>query len=572
MQEVPADDTISQDIVDFVRQRAASDEYAAYCRNLLAELLEIDTSVTSDVARLATNESQLFDLLASEISALLGQEGQVERCPIDPGIAEDPFYSKPYYAADAWSRIPAAGEVYDGRCNLVVVVDPGSPGTACIHNAHIDTVAPFFSPKVDGQLISGRGACDAKGQAALLLGQIKLLREVQDRFGRDRVGPRAYHFVIDEESGGNGTLSIARDPRWAGQEVVVYEPTSNRPHPANRGALWYRCRMSPGTGRRGAKPLEMMPFVVTAMEAAGARIRQESEHELFSPENVQTNHGILGCYGSHPSAVNDHVALVITIDATANPERVQMRLVEMIDAVLVDYCRTYGDKTKQIDPVTGAPLLSRHYEVILDPQPGVLQYRLDFFGKAGHMGAVSECDNAITKAAYVMRALLKVAQNYPAVEATGRLADQPGEPESLILEGGQGFLPTHSLQQIAAGLTEAARAGVREYCQFKQLEFRSDMVEMTFDKLHNEAYASPLGCPVFRAFEASHRGLGLRWPEPRGWGVSSDARIYAHAGHNVVTFGPGSLYAAHSDTESIDLQQIQTALAISAMAAVSLGR
>jgi len=561
---------LDRQMADLIRLRAASDEYAAYCRNLLAELLEIDTAMTADLPCLAANESRVFDLLTSEIETLLGPAGRIERCPIDPAIAEHPLYSQPYYAAQESGHLPPVQDVYRNRCNLVVTVDAHAPGTPCIYNAHIDTVAPHFDPSVDGQLVTGRGTCDAKGQVVLLLAQIKLLRELQDRFGASSTAPRIYHFVIDEESGGNGTLSLARQPQWSGCEVVVHEPTANIPHPANRGALWYRCALSSAARSERAKPIEMMPFVVTAIEETGRQLRDQSQHPLFAPQHVQTNHGILGCYGSHPSAVNDHVALTITIKATANPERIQMRLVEMIEAVLADYCRAYGDKTRQIDPTTGQPLLRRHYELRFEPVRDALRYRLDFFGKAGHMAAVRECDGAITKAAYVLRALLKVAQNYPMVEATGQLADQSTDADPLILEGGQGFVPTHSLQEVARHLTDAVHAGVRQYCRFKQIPFAEEMVEVSFAKLRNDAYASPLDCPAFQAFAAAHQALGLRWPAPTGWGVSCDARIYAHHGHNVVTFGPGSLDRAHSPNESIDIRQIQSALAISASAATAL--
>ena len=186
------------------------------------------------------------------------------------------------------------------------------------------------------------------------------------------------------------------------------------------------------------------------------------------------------------------------------------------------------------------------------------------------MGALAECDGAITKAAFVLRALMKAAGNYPQIEAHGRLADGPSS-DPLILEGGQGFVPTHSLEDVTRRLAEAAQAGIQQYCQFRQVRFRPEMVCMSFEKLHNEAYASNLDCPVFRAFETAYRALGLAWPEPAGWGVSCDARIYAYYGHSVVTYGPGSVERAHGDGEWIDVRHIQQALVAAALAAVALG-
>ena len=559
----------SPQIVDFVTRRAATDEYAAYCRNLLAELIEIDTSIGPDLDRVTRNESRTFDVLESEIKGIVGGEAMIERCPIDPAIETDRFYSVPYYAATTACPRPTAERVYRDRTNLVVRVDTEAPGVGCVHNSHVDTVAPYVAGRPNGEQVLGRGACDAKGQLVLMVAQMKLLEELRRTFGSVPGGPRAYHFVIDEESGGNGSLSLAREARLSGYEVVVHEPTGNVPHPANRGAVWYRCAMS-SCGDAGISPLEMMPFVVTSLEAAGRQLREQSHHELFEPEQVQTNHGVLGGYGRHPSAVNDHVAVTVTIKATANPERIQMRLVEIIDAMLTEYTRVYGDKTRQIDPATGERVLARHYEVRSEPSEEGLRYRIDFFGKAGHMGALAECDGAITKAAFVLRALMKAAGNYPQIEAHGRLADGPSS-DPLILEGGQGFVPTHSLEDVTRRLAEAAQAGIQQYCQFRQVRFRPEMVCMSFEKLHNEAYASNLDCPVFRAFETAYRALGLAWPEPAGWGVSCDARIYAYYGHSVVTYGPGSVERAHGDGEWIDVRHIQQALVAAALAAVALG-
>ncbi|MFQ6047925.1 MAG: M20/M25/M40 family metallo-hydrolase [Phycisphaerae bacterium] len=562
--------TIQPSVVDFTRQRADSDEYAAYCRNILTELVEIDTAITDDLDRLRTNEAAVFDIIESELRGLLGDNVLIERCPIDPAIADDLFYSKTYYTAAQRGQPLPAEQTYRDRYNLVATL-PGRHGSTpgVIYNAHIDTVAPHFGPRAEGRRVIGRGACDAKGQVVLWLAQIKLLQELDERFGLSPPGQQVYHFVIDEETGGNGTLSLVRSGRWAGYEVVVAEATSTVPHPANRGAVWYCCQLR-SSGQPQARPLEMMPFVVTRLEQLGQQIRTESNHPLFGPEHVQTNHGVMGCYGKHPSAVNDHIALTISLQTTANPERIQMRIVEIIDAILAEYCRKYGDKTRQIDPATGQPKLAQHYRLGFEPASPPLRYRLDVYGKAGHMGAVQHCDGAITKAAYILRALLKVAQSYPTIQAEGQLADEPARPDPLVLEGAQGFVPTHSLQQICQRMSHAARAAVEEYCQFKKVPFSDRMVQMSFEKLRNEAYASPLDCPGFKGFAAAYRALGLNWPRPSGWQVSCDARIYAHRGHNVVTFGPGSLDQAHSDQESIDVAEIQRALAISTLAALQI--
>ena len=562
------DQELDKSIVQFIRERAASDEYAAYCRNILAELMEIDTTIGPDIDRLRANEAKTFDLIESELRSLLGERGEIRRHAVPPTISANPSYSMPAYAATD-STVPPAEQVYADRHNLVVRIDGDGGGAGSIHNTHIDTVAPFVKPNVRGQRITGRGACDAKGQAVLMIAQIKLLEELRSKMNVTLAEPRTYQFVIDEEIGGNGTLALLDEGGPAGQDVIVYEPTDGIVHPANRGAMWYHCRIQPGP--EGGNPVEIMPFVVCALEKAGRQIRAESDHPLFSPDHVHTNHGVLGPYGTSPSAVNDHVAFTITIHASANPERIQMRMVEMLDVVLADYARRYGDKTRQIDASTSKPALARHYDLRHEVGSQGHQYRLDIYGTSGHMGAVNVCDGAITKAAHVLRALLMIARNYPKIEAWGALADQPDLSAPLALEGGQGFLPTHSLDDVATRLTDAAEDGLRKYCEVRQIVYAPEMVEMTFNRLRNDAYASPIDAPVIQAFAAAHRALGMTWPEPTGWGASCDARLFAARGHNVVTFGPGSIDQAHSSNESIDLRRIQRALAISALATACRG-
>jgi acetylornithine deacetylase/succinyl-diaminopimelate desuccinylase-like protein len=248
-----------------------------------------------------------------------------------------------------------------------------------------------------------------------------------------------------------------------------------------------------------------------------------------------------------------------------------MRITEILEAALAEYTRIYGDKSKEPDPVTGQPKVAQHYKLTFEPSGDVLGYRLDVYGKAGHMGAIAQCDCAITKAAFLLMALMRVARNYPAIDARGYLADAPEMQDPLVLEGGQGFQPTHPMAQLRERLTSAAKTGARQYCEFRRLPFDDAMVSMTFEKLHNEAYASPPDCPSMLAFQDAFAVLGLSWPEPAAWQVSCDGRLYALAGHDVVVFGPGELQFAHSADECIDIRQVQQGLAISTLQTARLG-
>ncbi len=562
----------SAEIVEFVKAQAGSDTYGAYCRNLLAELVEIDTSPTCDLTRLRENESKTLALIEDAVREVLGDRAEIERRPIAPEIEAIGEYSTPYYAASDSNGPPRpAADVYGGRCNLVVRIVGGDGSGAVrsdVYNTHIDTVGPWFKPWTDADRVYGRGACDAKGSIAALLGQIRLCEAVRERWGVAAPHDRVYQFTIDQESGGNGTLSLCHDALPAEAAAVCYAMTGNVAHPANRGAVWFACRLD-GDGTPGASTLQMFPFVLQAVEQAGRKLAEASSHALFEPAHVQTNFGVLGAYGTHPSAVPDHVALLITVQAKANPQRVMMHLIELLDAAMADYCACFGDLTRQTDPITGKPRLAAHYKLSEEPQPDRLGFRLDIYGKAGHMGALAECDNALSKVACLLIAMLRFARNFPNVEGEARLVDGAAGP--LVLEGAQGFLPTHSLGDVEERIAAAAVEGVKSYCDFAGIPFAKNMVRTSFDKLRNDAYASEVDCPPMQAFRAAFGALGRPWPEPKGWPVRCDARLFGQRGVPTVTFGPGRVLQAHSREEQIAIREIQDAVAIGTLATMYLG-
>ncbi len=562
------------DLIAFVKQRSHDDDIKTYCRNLLIELLAIDNTPKPEPAEMAANEEKVFTIIERELRDLCGQSVTIERVPIDPAIDDDENYSHPYYTitADRPEPLPVE-QAYANRCNLIAILKadaPGEPGEPAIHNCHIDTVAGWIEPRVDGDVVYGRGACDDKGQVALLLAQIKILNELRDRFGLSFPRDRVYQFVIDEESGGNGALSMVRDTRFAGHHVVIYEITSNIPHPANRGAMWYKCTLS-GTGNPKVLPVEMWPFVIRALEAEGATIKAESDHPLFRPDHVQTSHGILGPYGDHPSAVNDHVAVLVKANPGIDTDQLALRLTEIIEQAVADYTDDYGDKNDETDPATGQPKVPEHFRLSRDTAEGATGFRLDIYGKAGHMGAIAQCDCAITKAAFILDKLIRQTKDDPDVVSVGALADGPEVPDPLVLEGGQGFQPTHRMADLKDRLSAAAEQGAKDYGDFIGADVDRDMVRLTFEKLHNEAYASDPNCPAMQAFQAAFEAVGQTWPEPAAWQVSCDGRLYSLAGHEVVVFGPGELQHAHSANECMDLRQMQEGLALSVLQAARLG-
>ncbi|NLX21410.1 MAG: M20/M25/M40 family metallo-hydrolase [Phycisphaerae bacterium] len=517
---------------------------------LLTQMIRIDTTPKASPRACAAAEGLVFDIIEGHLTAC-SPDLQTERVDITEQIADHPYFTLPYYAGPLEGK-PAriVRRVYRDRCNLMIrLPNPGQPVLAL--NAHVDTVAPHLPPRVEGDIIHGRGAVDDKGPCLVMMLAMQLLAEARTRFGLRPACEVLLQFVIDEETGGNGSLSAALDkPRSAFDAIVVLECTDLQIHPGNRGVVWYETILQTTESVDGRDTLlEAMAFVVDALGACGRQLKAESDHPLFPHRPVQTCHGILGTHGKHPSRVQDHVPLRLTWQGDLLPE-----LRVLVDDALADYCRQYGDKTR---PGAGDAVLERHLAWSEEQDKSAT---LEVFGLAGHMGSVDRLDGAITKAAAIIRRLVAARRERGGDWATMTmtLADR-GQPNGLTMEGGQGFLPTHTLEQVAQRMRQAVAEGVRAYAESAGLPAKAITSEIRFDKLHNDAFARPSDGPAMRTLLAAAAQAGHDQGEPlRGWDVSCDARIFAREfpDAEVITFGPGPLSQAHANDERVDLNHL----------------
>jgi hypothetical protein len=132
----------------------------------------------------------------------------------------------------------------------------------------------------------------------------------------------------------------------------------------------------------------------------------------------------------------------------------------------------------------------------------------------------------------------------------------------LLMEGGQGFLPTHAMEQVMDRLRCAVWRGARRYLELlgrQDVDIPSTFA-VTFDKLHNAAFAGDANSTAMRRAIAAARDAGIWKCQPvLGWDVSCDARIFAceyPADLTVITTGPGHLIHAHADDEQISISEL----------------
>jgi acetylornithine deacetylase/succinyl-diaminopimelate desuccinylase-like protein len=615
------------DILNEIRAICARPTFREEIADLLERLCAIDTSPGPDLARLRENEQRVFDVIrtAQENLHLLG--ATIVQKEISPAIQRHPAFSAPYYAPGTVT------EIYEGRGNLLFLLDrePAPTGASGIAlNAHIDTVPPHIPPVRVGDLMTGRGTADDKGNVVAIVGALRVLAELEQRGIVHLKNKLTAMFVIDEETGGNGSLALAVDRTLKERydSMLVMECTGNRLHPANRGAVFIRCegRLAAAYHLGPATPslLEAFALAILALLDEGEAIRQESDHPLFPHRPVQTCTGILGPFGVHPSAICGEVGFELVFhadDGTGEPENVMLSgltiqgpqrqdfseaspprgrdpslevrrdalhpvdplrvtsrstlgaepladetLRAVIERGITRYIARYGDKTQVIDPATGVRKVERHYDLAWQ-ETG--RCTVTIHGATGHMGSLPQNDAAIAKWAYVMRELIEARRARELAFSVAWPGADPYGPSNLVFEGAQGFLPTHMLEDVKVRCRDAFLTAIQRYLVDEGLPPDSITCEVSFDKLHNDAFAGdPNSETVLRALRTAV-DIGLAQPdEPvRGWEVSCDARLFAREYPDlpVLTFGAGHLEHAHSERELLGIAELLETISFTAL-------
>lgn len=134
-------------------------------------------------------------------------------------------------------RIP----VTPGRVNVFATVCREPRVTL---STHLDTVPPYIAPRIDGDTLWGRGACDAKGIAAAMILAAESLRE--------RGVPVALLFVVGEEISHDGAHAANAYPTTS-RILIDGEPTEGKLALGTKGAMRAVLRVS-GVAAHSAYP------------------------------------------------------------------------------------------------------------------------------------------------------------------------------------------------------------------------------------------------------------------------------------------------------------------------------
>lgn len=133
-----------------------------------------------------------------------------------------------YLAGNDWTvrRIP----VTPGRDDLIAM---SGEAPLVTFSTHLDTVPPFIPPRLDGQRLCGRGACDAKGIAAAMIAAAERLRADGTAV--------ALLFVVGEETTHDGAEAANRLDTTS-RVLINGEPTESTLGAGTKGAMRFELR------------------------------------------------------------------------------------------------------------------------------------------------------------------------------------------------------------------------------------------------------------------------------------------------------------------------------------------
>jgi acetylornithine deacetylase len=222
-----------------------------------AKVSDVEASAVAAVDEAAIART-LLDLLAvpsvtgsaaeSDLQHVLGRH--LQRLGLDVDL-----WSMDLTQLCADPRFPGGEAPRTEAWGLVGTTQPGGDGPTLILQGHVDVVPPGdlarwagdpFRPRVVGDVVHARGACDMKAGVVAILAALAAVRASGARLR----GQVAAHFVVSEEDGGLGAFgTLARG--HTGDACIITEPTGGALMTANAGALTFRIDV-PGRATHGS--------------------------------------------------------------------------------------------------------------------------------------------------------------------------------------------------------------------------------------------------------------------------------------------------------------------------------
>ncbi|SFE56773.1 peptidase [Alteribacillus iranensis] len=284
---------------------------------------------------------------------------------------------------------------FEGSPNVAAVWKGTGDGPSLILNGHVDVVpegdlsdwnADPFSGKIEDGKVYGRGTTDMKGGNLSSLIALETLMKLGIRLKGDVI----FQSVVEEESGGSGTLSCIQRG-YKADVALIPEPSQMRIFPKQQGSCWFRVKVQGvsahgGTRYEGVSAIEKGWHVFREIQSLEKRRNDRITDPLYDSNPIPIPINIGKFEGGYfPSAVPDKV--VIEGRMGIAPGETIEEAQQEFENVMKDLAKEdsyFNDKPVEVEwfglrlPPGNCPLdhdlikhLSTHYEAMKGEKPDV---------------------------------------------------------------------------------------------------------------------------------------------------------------------------------------------------------
>ena len=326
-----------------------------------------------------SNYEKVYEIIDQEKDFLLKLTQEIVKTPsVNPKLEKDDKLNKEPIVQDIIEKVLIEEgfaidrwDVFENRPN-VIGTKKGNDDKSLILNGHIDVVPtgdlsawsvdPFGGEIKDGKLF-GRGAVDMKSGVTLAIAASRAIRLA----GIELDGTLSIHSVVDEETGGSGSIDAVKKGYLA-KSIITTEPTWGNIIPAEGALEWVRITI-PGrsahagfrfnevwpqhhTDKRlvpGVNAIELSTRFLNALRDFEKQRCANNYHPLCPPGLATINPGVIrGGVGegedglpiimSNPAMVSDTV--VIDLDYKFLPNEKQSDVRKEFEEFVYHFCQT----------------------------------------------------------------------------------------------------------------------------------------------------------------------------------------------------------------------------------------
>ncbi|MDN4523239.1 peptidase [Fictibacillus fluitans] len=247
-----------------------------------------------------------------EVQLLVAKKLEEMGCEVDLWHPdEEEFLNHPYFCATRTD--------FSNSPNVAAVIKGTGGGRSVVLNGHVDVVPPGdikqwehdpYSGSIQDGKLYGRGATDMKGGNLCLLLAMECIKDLKLELKGDVI----FHSVMEEESGGAGTLAaILRG--YTADAAIIPEPTNMKIFPTQQGSMWFRIHVfgrsaHGGTRYEGVSAFEKAIVVIQEIQQLEKTRNERITNPLYEkiPIPVPINLGKISG-GDWPSSVPDCIVI-----------------------------------------------------------------------------------------------------------------------------------------------------------------------------------------------------------------------------------------------------------------------